>query len=253
MTPSHRPWPIHCDKPVARFFVDAVLAAGSVITLPERAARHAQVLRLQPGQIVEVFDATATAYDAEILRMGRRLVEVTVGAPRLELPTQRPPHEIAVGMPANERMDWLVEKATELGAAVVHPLLTERSVLRLSGERAERRREHWQGVAIAAAEQCGRRTVPTVMSVRTLTDWLPNIQSLALAKWLLSLDGDAEPLPANVSLPVLSLSGPEGGLTPIEERAALAAGFLPVTLGPLTLRSETAPVALLAALHVVRA
>jgi 16S rRNA (uracil1498-N3)-methyltransferase len=156
---------------------------------------------------------------------------------------------LAVGIPANERMDWLVEKATELGVASIQPLMTSRTVLRLSGERARKKRDHWQAVAIAACEQGGRNRIPAVHEVMDLRDWLaaPAAAGLRIA---LSLAPGARTL-AQASAggePVLALSGPEGGLTAQEQEAAAAHGFIPVTLGPRVLRAETAPLALLAAL-----
>jgi 16S rRNA (uracil1498-N3)-methyltransferase len=161
---------------------------------------------------------------------------------------------IAVGMPANERMDWLVEKATELGVASIQPLITERSVLRLSGERAAKKTAHWQAVAIAACEQCGRNRVPVLHPVADLAQWLRALPASAVpsvtAKALLSLSEDTVPLlqAFDRDLPVLLLVGPEGGLSPQEESSARTLGFQAVTLGPRVLRSETAPLAALAAL-----
>jgi 16S rRNA (uracil1498-N3)-methyltransferase len=160
-------------------------------------------------------------------------------------------------MPANERMDWLVEKATELGAAGIQPLVTERSVLNLKGERAVRKQSHWLGIAIAACEQCGRNRVPVVHEALGLAQWLTTLEAeppvappsgqATGQRWLLSLDPGAKPLSAAAdgAADLTFLSGPEGGLSPAEEEAARAAGFLPVTLGPRVLRAETAPLAAL--------
>ena len=159
---------------------------------------------------------------------------------------------LAVGVPANERMDTLVEKATELGVAAIQPLECERSVLRLAGERATRRREHWQAVAAAASEQCGRAVVPPVALPRRVDDWLAALPAQGL-RLVLSLADDAAPWPqvaVRAAGPVLALSGPEGGLTPQEEMAARAAGFRPVSLGPRVLRADTAPLALLATISL---
>jgi 16S rRNA (uracil1498-N3)-methyltransferase len=172
---------------------------------------------------------------------------------------------LALAMPANERMDALVEKATELGAAAVQPLMSQRSVLRLSGERAQRKQQHWQAIAVAACEQCGRARIPTVGPVQELSTWLAQANATtapgsgagrdAPLRLVLSLQADAVPLPA---LPwpgagsVCTLSGPEGGLAPDEEAAARAAGFVPAALGPRVLRADTAPLALLAWLGIAR-
>ena len=237
----------------------APLGAGAVFALPPDAVRHAQVRRVQPGDTLALFDGHGHDWPATVRAMGRGRVEVVLGVPRAVATELPQPVTLAVGMPANERMDWLVEKATELGVAVLQPLLCARAVLRLQDERAERRRGHWQAVAAAAAEQCGRAVVPAVMPVRRIEDWLadPGLPPHA-ARWLLSAparpgeaqaegggDGQARP-PAAGAAPLCALSGPEGGLDPQEQQRARAAGFVPVSLGPRVLRAETAPLALLA-------
>jgi 16S rRNA (uracil1498-N3)-methyltransferase len=156
-------------------------------------------------------------------------------------------------MPANERMDWLVEKATELGVASIWPLLTERSVLRLKGERADKKQAHWQAIAVAACEQCGRNRVPQIHAVTELLAWLPQPVQTQDDRYVLSLRQESRPFspgPAQTqpTHAALFLSGPEGGLSPAEEQAAIAAGFAPVSLGQRVLRAETAAIAVLAAL-----
>jgi 16S rRNA (uracil1498-N3)-methyltransferase len=159
-------------------------------------------------------------------------------------------------MPANERMDWLVEKASELGVASIQPLMTERSVLRLSGERADKKQAHWQSVAVAACEQCGGNRVPRVHAVMTLAQWLKAQTPLDAAqspRLLLSLRPESVGLREAVhatATDLTFLSGPEGGLSMAEEDAALAQGFAPVTLGPRVLRSETSAMAAAAALLI---
>jgi 16S rRNA (uracil1498-N3)-methyltransferase len=162
--------------------------------------------------------------------------------------------QLALGMPANERMDWLVEKATELGAASLQPLHTSRSVLRLAGERAEKKQKHWQSVAVAACEQCGGNRVPAVAPVQDLAAWLkalPPVDPQAPAlRCLLSLADGSMPLAMALArltptAPVSFLSGPEGGLTAAEEALATTHGFVPVTLGARVLRAETAALAAL--------
>jgi 16S rRNA (uracil1498-N3)-methyltransferase len=156
---------------------------------------------------------------------------------------------LAAVMPANERMDWLVEKATELGAASIQPLVAERSVLRLAGERAAKKQAHWQAVAVAACEQCGRNRVPAVLEVADLRAWLGTGNPPQAHRLLLSLRVETQPLRmAAGDGAVVFLSGPEGGFTQAEEEAALAAGFRAATLGPRVLRAETAALAALAAL-----
>jgi len=226
------------------FLDDAPLLSGQQRALTATAARHAQVRRVQPGDSLVLFDGLAGEWCATIVSMGRSEVVVRVGEHRAverELPW---PVQLAVGAPANDRMDILVEKATELGAAVVRPLLCERSVLRLAGERAQRKSEHWQAVAVAASEQCGRTRVPRVEAMIALERALADLPAVG-ERWLLS-PAAARPLarPAP-GTSIVVLSGPEGGLSPAEETAALRAGFVAVSLGPRVLRAETAPLAVL--------
>jgi 16S rRNA (uracil1498-N3)-methyltransferase len=223
------------------------LASGRTLALAPVAARHVQVLRLQPGGALTLFDGRGGEYEAVVERMGRSEVVVRIGAHRgLEREAAREVH-LAVGMPANERMDWLVEKAAELGVASVQPLVSQHSVLRPEGERAQKKQQHWQSVAIAACEQCGRNRVPTVHPVLTLAAWLRQAPP-GTARLMLSLDPQAQPASAMLAhpAPLLALSGPEGGLSAAEEQLAHDAGFQPVSLGPRILRADTAPLALLA-------
>ncbi len=232
-----------------RFFVPAPLLAGSEIKLPEGAARHAQVRRVQPGHMLWLFDGSGSDWPATVTQVGRSSVSVRLGTPQA-VDKELPLHvTLALVMPANERMDTLVEKATELGVATIQPLHGERSVLRLPPERAARKQAHWQAVAQAACEQCGRAVVPQVLPVQELVSWLQ--QPPEGARWLLSLAPGAKPpvQTLQMALPaqrLVSLSGPEGGLAPAEEQAALVAGFAAVDLGPRVLRADTAPLALLA-------
>jgi 16S rRNA (uracil1498-N3)-methyltransferase len=234
----------------ARIYTDQRLEPGIRISLPPVAARHVQVLRFQPGQAVTLFNGLGPEegeFTATIESMGRSNVEVLVGDFKpTHLEAARAVH-LAVGMPANERMDWLVEKATELGVASIQPLMTERSVLRLSGERAEKKRLHWQGIAVAACEQCGRSRVPLIHPPASLSDWLKTQNTTEDARLLLSLQATSQPLTKamGANRAMTFLSGPEGGLSNAEETAALAKGFNAVTLGPRVLRSETAPLACL--------
>jgi len=229
-----------------RLFVDQPLRAGDSFNLPPGPARHVQVLRLQPGAALTLFNGEGGEWAATVTQMGRSDVGVQLGACTevdRELPLRV---TLALGMPANERMDALVEKATELGVAAIQPLVCERSVLRLSGERAQKKVAHWQAVALSACEQSARTRVPRVAEVRTLAQWLQALPA-ASARWVLSL-GDAQPVAALVTPAdaLTCLSGPEGGLTPAEEAAARAAGFAPASLGARVLRADTAPLALLA-------
>jgi 16S rRNA (uracil1498-N3)-methyltransferase len=232
-----------------RFYCPEPLRTGLALSLPPGAARHVQVLRTQPGDVITLFNGEGGEFDATVTRMGRSDVDVEIGMHHpVEREAQRPVHLLA-GITANERMDWLVEKATELGVASITPLVAERSVLKLKGERADKKLAHWQGVAVAAAEQCGRNQVPVVHAAVTLNEWLK--QAADGERWVLSLAQGTQALSQMAGkAPVTVLSGPEGGLSPAEESAALSAGFKPVTLGPRVLRAETAPLAVLAALSL---
>ncbi|MDT7833980.1 16S rRNA (uracil(1498)-N(3))-methyltransferase [Aquabacterium sp. OR-4] len=244
-----------------RLHVDTPLAPGAELALPPNATRHVQVLRLQPGDALTLFDGQGGQWQAEVLAMGRREVTaraIAHEARDLELPQ---PVTLAPGMPANERMDTLIEKATELGAAAIVPLMTERSVLRVAGERAERKAAHWQAVAVSACEQSGRNRVPAIAAPQPLAAWLPGALAAAGpgARGLqLSLDATAPPLRSLVDAAPAGthwvlLSGPEGGLSPAEQQAAARAGFAPVSLGPRVLRADTAPLAALAVIAALAA
>lgn len=243
-----------------RFHCPAPLATGAEIALPPGAARHVQVLRQQPGDALTLFNGEGGEFEATVLKMGRSDVLVQVGAHHAtEREAPRAVHLLA-GITANERMDWLVEKATELGVASITPLVAERSVLKLKGERADKKIAHWQAVAVAACEQCGRNRVPVVHDAIDLAGWARAQTgaaacdgAMAAQRLLLSLRAGTLPLQqaAAPAGPVLFLSGPEGGLSSAEEDLALLHGFAPVTLGPRVLRAETAPLAALAALTLL--
>jgi 16S rRNA (uracil1498-N3)-methyltransferase len=234
-----------------RFFVPGPLRAGSEIALPPGPSRHAQVRRVQPGDTLQLFDGSGFDWPATVQAVTRSAVQVRLGEPQAVGGELAVEVTLALVMPANERMDALVEKASELGVAAIQPLMSERSVLRLAGERAQRKQAHWQAIAEAACEQCGRARVPRIGAVLALADWLP--QAPAGLRLLLSLHHSAQaPAPASTGA-VVTLSGPEGGFNAAEEAAALAQGFVPTTLGPRVLRADTAPLALLAWLAVGQA
>ena len=228
-----------------RFHCPVPLTLGAEIDLPATAARHVQVLRLQPGATITLFNGEGGEHSATILRMGRSDVGVRIDAHQgVEREPQRAVH-LAVGMPANDRMDWLVEKATELGVASIQPLHTAHSVLRLSGERATKKQAHWQQVAVAACEQCGGNRVPVIHPVRDFSAWLATANESADLRCVLSLAAESQPLGSLIEEhastgSVAFLSGPEGGLSASEDRTARAAGWKPATLGGRVLRAETA-------------
>ena len=242
-----------------RFHCPAPLASGMTLELPATAARHVQVLRLQPGAAITLFGHVGSSTDggefaATVTTMGRQSVQVRVGDhDPVERETAHRLH-LAIGIPANERMDWLVEKATELGAASIQPLMTERSVVRLDAQRGLKKLAHWQSIAIAACEQCGRNRVTQIFSPLTMTQWLRQTPAPAepgSAALILSLRPPGSPLaqwragPGARAEQILFLCGPEGGWGVAEETLAIASGFVAISLGERTLRSETAALAAL--------
>jgi 16S rRNA (uracil1498-N3)-methyltransferase len=242
-----------------RLFVATAITAGMPLALGAAASRHAQVLRLQPGSEVVLFDGRGGQWAARIDTITRHQVTATALAHDAVERELALPVTLALAMPAGERMDMVVEKATELGAAQIVPLQAERSVLRLAGERAAKRQAHWQAVAVAACEQCGRNRVPTVQAPQALAAWLAALEAAPApghARWLLGWR-EARPWPAATAAgtphSVTLLSGPEGGFTTDEEALARLRGFAVVGLGARVLRADTAPLAALAALSLAAA
>jgi 16S rRNA (uracil1498-N3)-methyltransferase len=246
-----------------RFHCPTALIPGDALNLPSGTARHVQVLRLQPNDEITLFNGQGGEFKAVVTHMGRSDVSVRVGEHKQIERELNLRVNLWSGITANERMDWLLEKATELGATTLLPITAERSVLKLKGDRADKKLAHWQAIAMASSEQCGRNRVLQVCSPATLSQAIAqlSVSPLQAARWVLSL------APGNRSLQemmqtlkttkeagqsmmseIILLSGPEGGLSPAEEAQAIAAGFVPVSLGKRVLRAETAPVAVLSAL-----
>jgi 16S rRNA (uracil1498-N3)-methyltransferase len=236
---------------VPRFFVDAELRAGSGCTLAEDAAHHAvHVLRLREGDDVTLFNGRGGEYAARIASVQRLRIALDVLEHRA-IERESPLRVTLVqGVSAGERMDSTVRKAVELGVAEVQPALATRSVARPKGERADNRRAHWQKVVIAACEQCGRNRIPEVQPLVPLADYRPKGEGM---KILLSPQAELRFSEAvKDSAAFILAAGPEAGFTEDEEAALAAAGFVPVSLGPRVLRTETAAVAALAALSALR-
>jgi len=240
-------------SPAPRFFCPGDLSQGATRDLPDDAAHHAsRVLRLTVGDPVIVFNGHGGECDAHISSIGKDHVAVRVGRWRDREAESPVPVTLVQGLSARERMDFTLQKAVELGVAEVFPVEMRRSVMRLADERAARRVEHWQNLVIAACEQCGRNRVPVVHSVSALPDWLgehrtqPSVQRIVLSPLARQTLRDL-PAPRQVIL----LAGPEGGFAPEELAMATACGFAPVRLGPRVLRTETAALAALAAIHVL--
>jgi 16S rRNA (uracil1498-N3)-methyltransferase len=234
-----------------RFYCREVLSPGAHIDLPAPVARHAvRVLRLPPGTAVVLFDGRGGEYDARIERIERDRVVAALGAWRDVERESGLVVTLIQAVQAGEKMDYTVQKAVELGVSQIVPVDSRRSVTRLSGERAARRVAHWQGVAAAACEQCGRNQVPQLAPLEKLENWLARPANGTLR---LILAPDAEQ--ALVDLPpvtnVQMLIGAEGGLDPQEIVAAQQVGFKAVRMGPRILRTETAGLAALAAMQAL--
>jgi 16S rRNA (uracil1498-N3)-methyltransferase len=245
-----------------RFHCPTALIPGDALNLPPGTARHVQVLRLQPNDEITLFNGQGGEFKAVVTHMGRSDVSVRVGEQsHIERELNMGVH-LWSGITANERMDWLLEKATELGATTLLPITAERSVLKLKGERADKKLAHWQAIAVASSEQCGRNRVLQVGTPLNLSQAIAQLSFAPsqAARWVLSLAPGTRSLQEMMQTlktskdgeakrgEIILLSGPEGGLSPSEEAQAIAAGFVPVSLGHRVLRAETAPVAVLSAL-----
>jgi 16S rRNA (uracil1498-N3)-methyltransferase len=242
---------------LTRIFADAALATGAALLLPPAAAQHlTRVLRLQAGAALRVFNGQGGEFDATIESIRRNDATVLVGTHH---PVEREsPLQVTLlqGIARGEKMDLILQKATELGVAAVVPVTTARSTVRLDDTTARRKQVHWRGVLIGACEQSGRNRIPAIAAVCGLATALANDQSQlklllepdaaagTLKTLLATVFGDAQP---NHS--ICLLVGPEGGLDPQEVLLAKQAGFQPCRLGPRVLRTETAALTALAALQ----
>ena len=229
-----------------RLYLPADYETGQTLTLPDAAAHYlVRVLRLGPGDQIEVFDGAGHAALAELVKVGKKQVEISVLALQPDAAIESPLTTVlAQGISRGERMDWTLQKATELGVTAIQPLFTARCEVRLKGDKLSRKQAHWQQVVISACEQSGRRMVPEVKPPVTLADWL------AQSRTGIVLDPSAEQAFSQLNeipQPLHILVGPEGGLTEEEVMHARQAGLTPVRIGPRVLRTETAGCALLAA------
>ena len=233
----------------SRLFTDQALGSGLTVDLEARPARHvAQVLRLKRGQALTLFNGDGRDWSAELTRCDRRSVQARIsGLLHEEPPPQRALH-LGIGVSRGERMDFAIQKSVELGVTMITPLRTERSVVQLDEEKAQKRRMHWRGVLIAACEQSGRSRVPVLRPVSQFTAWTTQQPSGLLLDHRSSVALPTIPAPSgDIHLVV----GPEGGLSQPEREHAMAQGFTAVRLGPRILRTETAPLAALAAIQTL--
>jgi len=237
------------------------LACGQRVELPAAAAQHlTRVLRLRDGATLTVFDGRGGEYAATLQLGLRGAAQVDVGEHRAIERESRVRIMLLQGLARGERMDWIIQKATELGVAAIMPIASQRSVVQLESERGDRRLQHWRAIALAACEQCGRNTPPTLEAARSLAEALACVAAEPLR---LLLEPTAEQtLQDALSAPsggpagevdeprrVVLLVGPEGGWDPLELALAHAAGCRAVRLGPRVLRTETAGLAALVAVQ----
>lgn len=238
---------------LTRTYLDAPLAAGARVALPDAAAAHLlRVLRLGAGDACVLFNGDGRDYDARIVATTKKAAEVQIVSAK-DVATESPLRiTLAQALARGDKMDWILQKATELGVAAIAPILTERTEVRLGGERADRRLVHWRGVVASACEQCGRARLPAVGDPSPLADWVAALPADACR---LALDPEGEPAARTVPLagdaPVVLAIGPEGGFSERDLATLRAAGFRGLRLGPRILRTETAGLAAIAALQAL--
>lgn len=224
---------------LSRFFIDAPLSLGQH-ELPEAQAHYiGRVLRHAAGDAVQLFDGSGQEFLGELVEVGKKNVRVELRESFAGLAESPLRLHLGQGLSRGERMDWAIQKATELGAARITPIVSERCEVRLKDERADKRTAHWRQIAISACEQCGRSVLPQIDAPVSLAEWLQATE----ADLKLVLHPVAEPLASHARPGSLAfLIGPEGGLSDAEVEQARAAGFHAARLGPRVLRTETAPV-----------
>lgn len=235
-----------------RFHIPQPLAIGAAVALPEAVLRHVQVLRLKTGDTITLFNGEGGEYVATLTTIERRRAEAevkTFSPVETELPYAI---TLAQALPEASKMDWIVEKAVELGVAAIQPLAAQRCVVRLAGDRAQKRLAHWQAIAVAACEQCGRNRLPHLAEPAELREWSGqrglHRRILLTPRAEQSLSDWARHHPPQA---VALLVGPEGGLTDAEEEAAIGHEMLALSMGPRVLRTETAGLAAIAALNAI--
>lgn len=233
---------------ISRFHFPARLPTGGTLELPDTLAHHAvRVLRLRDGERIVLFDGEGGEAEATLQVRGKSAFAHL--ETRREIDRESPLQIVLVqALAASDKMDWVVQKAVELGVSALQPVQAERSVLRLAGERADKRQAHWQQVAVSACEQCGRNRIPEVRPLQPLAQWLAAHRGAL--NYVLAPGGTAgfveQPAAQDI---VHVLVGPEGGWSEAELRAFDAAGCRRVRLGPRVLRTETAGLAAIAALQ----
>lgn len=228
---------------IPRIFTPQLLAVGSDIQLEEGAARHlSSALRMSVGQNIILFNGLGGQYSAQLIEVKKGKVAVAVSEFSNEDRESPLDIQLGIGISRGERMDWIVQKACELGATQITPLFTERCEVKLSSERLDKKTRHWQQIAISACEQCQRNTVPVINGAISVDQYLQNsINGLKLVLHHRTEKSLAQMI--NINNSIALLVGPEGGLSDREIDSAIANDFSPLALGPRVLRTETAPLA----------
>ena len=237
---------------IPRVYVEHALERGTEITLPAEAVRHLRrVLRMPGGARLVLFNGEGGEFEATLALAGKGPARARVGAHRRVATESRLELGLGQGLSRGGKMDYTIQKAVELGVTWIQPLLTERGVVRLDPERAGRRRRHWRGIVASACAQCGRAVLPPVHDALPLSEWLERLPASA---GRIVATPDAPRGLADLTRPGASLAilvGPEGGLGAHEVAAARAGGFEAVSIGPRTLRTETAAVVALSAAQLL--
>jgi 16S rRNA (uracil1498-N3)-methyltransferase len=235
-----------------RFYCPLPLSCTNIVDLPEKVAHHVHVLRLQIGDEITLFNGQGGEFLAKISHLSKKQAQVTIESFNDREAEPAYPVTLAQALPEGSKMDWILEKATELGATHIQPLAAQRCVVKLNAERAEKKQAHWQGILVSAAEQSGRNRIPQLADTISVKTWLtqktdqPRIllsprATQSLAQWT----KDTPPQPVTIMI------GPEGGFTPEEEQLALDQGAIALSMGPRILRTETAGLAVIAVMNAV--
>mgnify|MGYP001814353932 CR=1 FL=1 len=233
---------------IPRIYTGQVLRAESSFDLEPGPSQHlARALRMQVGDSLVLFDGSGGDYPATVVAIDKKQVSVTTGVHNSREVESPLAIHLGIAISRGDRMDWVVQKATELGVSGITPLLTERTEVKLKGDRAQKKLGHWQQIAISACEQCGRNRIPQVAPLTALKSWLATTtaeRKLVLHHRAINA-GAAAGSPSSVAL----LVGPEGGLSDAEIALAESASYQSLQLGPRVLRTETAPLAAIALLQ----
>jgi 16S rRNA (uracil1498-N3)-methyltransferase len=235
---------------IPKIYTEARLSENTELTLHEQEAQHiVKVLRMKEGELLRLFNGSGEFYPATIIQTNKKSVVIKTSQAEKALSESTLHTHLGQVMSRGDRMDYVIQKSTELGINEITPLTSERCELKLNADRAEKRIKHWQQVAISAAEQCGRACVPKIHPILSVNEWVQQNKAQGVSLVLHHRDtqnlGAIQTTPSHVNL----LIGPEGGLSEAEIKLATEATFIPSTFGPRVMRTETAPIACLSILQ----